>query len=177
MNKKLSLAISALTLILALVSCGQPAASPTPTAVPPAMANKEYLEILEIVWGTVNETYFDPTFGGLDWNEIHDYYQPLIAAAESDKQFYLLINEMLWELDVSHAFVAPPGYLSRILPTSFAEGSVGIDVRLLDGEAVVVSVAPGSPGEGAGLRPGYVIQSIDSQLEAAIKYIETAASE
>jgi hypothetical protein len=29
----------------------------------------------------VDEAYFDPTFGGLDWAKAHDRYKPQIAAA------------------------------------------------------------------------------------------------
>ena len=134
--------------------------------------NKEYLNNFEIVWQTVNETYFDPTFGGVDWNEVHDRYRPLIAAAESDEELYSLINKMLWELNVSHAAIIPPGYWPHILPTIFAEGSIGIDVRLLDGEAVIKSIEAGSPGDKAGLRPGFVIQRIDG---IAIKQIAEEA--
>jgi carboxyl-terminal processing protease len=51
-----------------------------------------------------------------------------------------------------------------VYPTLFAEGSIGIDVRLLDAVGVIKSVAPESPGARAGLRPGFVIQSIDGIL-------------
>lgn len=41
------------------------------------------------------EKYFDPTFGGLDWNEVRERYRPLIAAAQDDEAFYVTINMML----------------------------------------------------------------------------------
>lgn len=123
--------------------------------------NKEYLSTFEIVWKKVNETYFDPTFGGLNWKEVHDRYQPQIAAAEKDEEFYKLINKMLWELEVSHAYLIPPGSGALFEPLVFAEGSAGIDIRILNREAVITSVKPESPADKAGLRPGYVIQAID----------------
>ena len=123
--------------------------------------NKEYLSTFEIVWKKVNETYFDPTFGGLNWKEVHDRYQPQIATAEKDEELYSLINQMLWELKVSHAHLVPPGSWALFEPLVFAEGSAGIDIRLLNGEAVITSVKPESPANKAGLCPGYVIQAID----------------
>lgn len=33
-----------------------------------------YLGIFETIWKKVNETYFDPSFGGLDWEKVHDSY-------------------------------------------------------------------------------------------------------
>ena len=114
----------------------------------------------ETAWRVVNEKHFDPTFGGVDWQELHARYRRQVTFA-SDSDFYRLMNEMLWELNVSHLAVVPRDYWPLAEPTALAEGSTGIDVRLLDGDAVITSVEPGSPAERAGLRPGFVIQSID----------------
>jgi len=140
--------------------------APSPTAVvtiapSEAIGNQEYLEVFEAVWDTVDRTYFDPDFGGLDWDTVHDEYEPLIAAAEDDETLYQLLNQMLWELNVSHTGVGPASLWPSVEPVSFAEGEIGIDVRLLDSRAVITRVEAGLPAEGAGLRPGYVIDSID----------------
>ena len=113
------------------------------------------LDSFEVVWQTMNDSYFDPTFGGLDWNEVHDRYRPMIFSAKSDEEFYRFVNEMLFELNVSHMGVSPPSV--DVSPVY----TIGIDVRLLEGAAVITSVDPGSSGEKAGLRPGFVIKSID----------------
>ena len=123
--------------------------------------NEEYLSTFEIVWNKVNETYFDPTFGGLDWKDVHDRFQPRITAAKEDKEFYELINNMLWELKVSRANLISPGSFALHEPVVFAEGSPGIDIRLLNGAAVITFVKPDSPADKAGLCPGYVIEAID----------------
>jgi C-terminal processing protease CtpA/Prc len=114
----------------------------------------------EIVWRVVNEEYFDPTFGGVDWQELRERYRWQVLLA-SDADFYRLVNEMLWELNVSHLAVVPQDYWAIAEPAVIAAGSTGMDVRLLDGEVVITSVEPGSPADNAGLRPGLVIQSID----------------
>lgn len=124
--------------------------------------NEGYLGIFETIWSKVNETYFDPSYGGLDWKEIHDRYQPKIASAENDGDFYSLVNKMLWELKVSHAAFIPPGFLAAVEPFVFAEGGIGINVRMLNGKAVITSIDPESPGHRAGLRSGFIIQAIDS---------------
>ncbi|MEE8568428.1 MAG: S41 family peptidase [Anaerolineales bacterium] len=139
---------------------------PSPTAVPTiapteAIVNEEYLEVFEVVWNTVDQTYFDPNFGGLDWDAVHDDYELLIAAAEDDETFYQLLNQMLWGLNVSHTGVGPADMWHSIEPVVFEEGEIGIDVRLLDDRAVITRVEAESPAEGADLRPGFVIQSID----------------
>jgi len=120
-----------------------------------------YLGLFETIWKTVNETYFDPAFGGLDWAKARDRYLPQIAAAQTDGEFHASINNMLWELKVSHTAFVPPGSFAVVEPVVFAAGGIGLDVRLLDGEAVITSVGPGSPAHQAGLRPGFVILAID----------------
>jgi carboxyl-terminal processing protease len=115
----------------------------------------------ETVWQTINDKHFDPSFGGLDWNDVYNRYQPKIAAVEKNEEFYFLINKMLFELNLSHMFVLAPEDLSQLAPILAAEGSIGIDVRMLDNDAVITSVKSDSPGFQAGLRPGYIIQSID----------------
>jgi carboxyl-terminal processing protease len=114
----------------------------------------------EIAWRMVNERHFDPTFGGVDWQELHARYRRQVAFA-SDSDYYRLVNEMLWKLNVSHLAVVPPNHWQLAEPTVIAEGSIGVDIRLLDGEVVITSVEPGSAAEQAGLRPGLVIQGID----------------
>ena len=151
-----------LAALLGAAACGEKTPPEIPRdATPTMVADEEYLEIFETVWQTVNDTYFDPTFGGLDWQAVHDRYEALIAAAQNDAVFYRLVNEMLWELGVSHAILIAPDNWTTLASSVFAEGSVGLEVRLLDGEAVVAWVEPDSPGDRAGIRPGFAILTID----------------
>lgn len=123
--------------------------------------NNEYLSTFDTVWKKVNESYFDRTFIGLNWKDVHDRYVPQITAAEKDEEFYRLVNRMLWELNISHANLVPPGRMALSEPLVCAEGSPGIDIRLLNGSAIVTTVKPQSPAREAGLRPGYEIHAID----------------
>ena len=134
-----------------------PTQAPTPTA-----GNREYLHVFEEVWSTIDQTYFDPEFGGVDWDAVHATYEPLILTAADDETLYQLLNQMLWELNVSHIGVGPVTVWPSIEPVVWENGETGIDVRLLDGQAVITRVEAGSPAEQAGLRPGFIIQSIDT---------------
>ena len=130
------------------------------TVVSYATENKN-MQSFETVWQTIQDKYFDPTFGGLNWNDVYDRYQPQIKAAQNEEEYYLLINKMLFELNVSHIGVVPPDDLQQTDPILSAEGSIGIDVRMLENNAVITSVKSDSPGAKAGLRPGYIIKGID----------------
>ena len=105
--------------------------------------------------------YFDPDFGGLDWDAVHAKYEPLIVAAEDDETLYQRLNQMLWELNVSHTGVGPADEWPSVEPVIWEEGEIGIDVRLLDDQAVITHLEVGSPAEEAGLRLGFIIQSIE----------------
>jgi carboxyl-terminal processing protease len=130
--------------------------------------NQEYLKNFEVVWQTVNDTFPDSTFGGVDWKAVHDRYQPLIGAAKSDEEFFLTLNRMLWELNASHAVVLPNKLMFN-LDRAFAEGGIGIDVRLINDEVVITLVRPLSPADQAGLRPGDILRRVDG---ATIQQIE-----
>ena len=61
----------------------------------------------EVVWQTIAEGYFDPTFGGVDWKRVRQQYEGKISSVNSDEEFYGLINSMLSELGRSHLSVIP----------------------------------------------------------------------
>ena len=119
------------------------------------------MKSFEAVWQTINEKHIDPTFNGLDWSEVHDRYKSQIPATQNEEEYYLLINKMLFELNVSHIGVVPPDDLGQIDPILSAEGSIGIDVRMIEDNAVITSVKSGSIGDQAGLRSGYIIKTIN----------------
>jgi carboxyl-terminal processing protease len=120
-----------------------------------------YMECFETVWQKINDKHIDPNFGGLDWSAVHGRYQPHIAAIKNKEEFYLIVNKMLFELNISHLAVVPPDDLGQIASVLSAEGSIGIDVRMIEDNAVITSVKFGSNADQAGLRSGYIIKSID----------------
>lgn len=159
MSHKSIFHFAALIFIAAIISCsGQ---------------DKDDMNTFEVVWKQVNETFFDSTFGGIDWRDTHDRYKLRISAAETDEEFYRIINLMLWELKVSHANIVPPGSIALYEPLVFAEGSPGIEIRMLNGKAVISSVIPESPADQAGLRPGYEIYAVDEiPVEQIVKEVD-----
>ncbi len=75
---------------------------------------------------------------------------------------------MLFELNVSHIGVLPPEDLDQLAPDMIVQGTTGIEVRLLDGKAIIKAVKQGSSADGAGLRPGYEILRVGNQTIAQI---------
>lgn len=133
---------------------------PTSSTIP--RASTAYVDSFEFVWATINEEFYDPDFGGMDWEAAHDRYLPQVTGVDNDETFLAVVNRMLFELGVSHLFVMPPDE-DFIDPVLTIEGELGIEVRLLDGEWVITAVEPDSSAAEAGLRPGYMLDSIAGQ--------------
>jgi carboxyl-terminal processing protease len=122
----------------------------------------ERAEIFDAVWQTVNDNYFDPTFGGRDWQAIGDAYRQKMATVQDDRGFWVdVLNAMLFELGVSHIAALPPELANQMDPITFSSGSLGMDVRLLEGQPVITAVVEGSPAARAGMRPGFVLTALD----------------
>ena len=119
------------------------------------------MKSFETVWEIIKDKHIDPSFNGLNWLDVYNRYEPQVREARNDAEYYLLINKMLFELEISHIGVVPPDDLEQIEPILSAEGSIGIDARMMAENAVITSVTPDSPGDRAGLRRGYIIKRID----------------
>ncbi len=111
----------------------------------------------DIVWRTVKDKHFDPTLGGVNWDKVREQYEPRAAAAASDPELYRVLQEMLGELHQSHFNIIPP---EAIIPEEEKQpgGGIGIELRMIDGAAVITRVEPDSPAFRAGLRAGFVIR-------------------
>ncbi|QYM79318.1 PDZ domain-containing protein [Horticoccus luteus] len=109
------------------------------------------------VWTTVNESYFDPTFGGVDWDAVRAKYAAQLPAIADKAALCDLLRAMLGELRRTHFSILPreaavftPAERSRI-------GTIGADFTAVDGQVIVRHVRPASPAAAAGIHPGDVV--------------------
>ncbi len=126
--KRLTITIRSLALLVSLLAAltqpafGQqaiaPAALATPIASPSVQSDlSKRQEAFQIVWQTVNDLFYDPKFGGVDWAQARERYQPQVAKAGNDREFHLLLQEMLNELHQSHFMVVPREAIPKIRVT------------------------------------------------------------
>jgi carboxyl-terminal processing protease len=153
----LLVALSAILLTSAAAQSGQ---SPQPAPAAPDRAEARR-QAFDIVWRTVKEKHYDPTFGGVDWDKVREQYAPRVAAVKSDDELYQLLQQMLGELGQSHFNIIPPEAVPSADARESEEGQTGIDLRIIDSQAVITRVEPGSKAAAAGLRPGFVIKQVD----------------
>ncbi len=159
-----------LSLLLA-AGCGG-RAGPTPAAPEPAespepVTREMALAVFDSAWSRVLHTYYDTTFHGLDWRAIGDEYRPAAATAGTADSLRAVIQRMVERLGDSHFLVIPAAAADALNPDSAAgkrgnPGDVGLETRVVDGRVITWRVDPGMPGAEAGVRPGWVVQEIDS---------------
>ncbi|MDQ3820052.1 MAG: S41 family peptidase [Acidobacteriota bacterium] len=128
------------------------------------------VETFEQVWNKINDSYWDKTFGGVDWKAVHDKYAQLVKAAERSDEFHRLLNQMTGELHRSHFKVLPPDKVAGLatLPGEIKNGMVGLSLRWLDGQLVVIDTVKDYPAEAAGIRKGYIISRINGKTPEEI---------
>ena len=124
-----------------------------------------YLPDFDRAWELVRDTYHDPEMGGLDWDAVRAELRPRAEQARTRAESRAVINEMVTRLGESHFGIIPEGVDAagaEARPETGASGDavVGLDLRVLDGRAVVTGVLPDGPAARAGVRPGWVIESV-----------------
>jgi carboxyl-terminal processing protease len=126
------------------------------------------LDSFEYIWKTVRDKHWDPKPGGLDWQAVHDKLRPQVEKADTMEKARGVMEGMLERLKQSH-FAVVPGALYKEMESGGArEGSSGIDVRVIDGHALVVSVDQGTPAAARGVKPGWEIVRIDGKPLAPV---------
>jgi carboxyl-terminal processing protease len=163
------LALCALACALALV----PATSATSAAVAtegerarPSATREGRLKIFDEVWEQVRERYFDPTFGGVDWQAARRDLRPLAEEAHDEAELYAVLRRMLGRLHDPHTRVFQPGDGTDWRVQRYVY--VGVSVRELGGALVVADVERDSQAARAGLRAGDELLTVDGETAAAL---------
>lgn len=118
-----------------------------------------YAELFDAVWQTINDNFYDPSFGGVDWKGVRQKYQPEVAKVKDDNSFVSLAYRMMRELHVSHLDLVP-----RQLPQS----GIAARMKRLEGKIVVTTVAVASDAQKQGLRVGELLLTPPDQLNGQL---------
>jgi carboxyl-terminal processing protease len=111
--------------------------------------------VFDQVASTVAIRYYDRSFHGLDWSAVVARYRPRVERAPTVAARYALLQQMVALLKDSHTAVFSPEQVAGV--EEHDEGMLGALFATINGNRVVVRVAPRSPAASAGLRPGYIV--------------------
>lgn len=122
------------------------------------------LASFDTAWTRVRDTYYDAALRGLDWNGLRDSLRPMVARGTSRADTRAAITRLLSSLGESHFGIIPGDAMSVSAPTNgpARAGDAGMDVRFIDSLLVVTRVEEGTPAWNDGIRPGWVIDAIDT---------------
>lgn len=145
-----------------------------------SLSPKDRMQVFEKVWKDVDEHYYDPEFGGVDWKEIHQRYLPLVKAAKDDPDFYATLDRMMAELHDAHTRFSSPEQWKH--HEKHVGVSVGFRAGYVEGKVVVLDVLPDSNAARSGVQTGMVVTALDGQpiserLAAAAKTVLPSSTE
>jgi carboxyl-terminal processing protease len=111
------------------------------------------------VWTIVRDTHFDPAFDRSTWDRVREELRPKAVAAKTPGELRSVLRDMLGRLGLSHFAVIAA---SPDTPNDRGDlsGQPGFDVRLIDKQLVVTSVDQDSGAASAGVRPGWIVETV-----------------
>lgn len=145
--------------LLAILAGHAGAQDPSPKQTAPP-ASGDYEKVLNDLHAYIGRVY--PCFGlkGIDWNQVGRELLPRAGTVRTEKEFGLLVLELVARMEDTHAVVLPGTARppEPDLPRYDPGACCLIDDR---GRPVIYAVWNGSPAARAGLRPGMVVVSVD----------------
>ncbi len=171
-RRRLALLLPPLCL-LAIAACSPNPPILTLTPAGQAIAPELAAATFDSAWTLIDRNHFDPAHGGVDWPAVRDELRPRALATTSLDSLRAVIDAMLARTGLSHFSLIPGDAVDALRtadddPAASREGSVGLDLRLIDGEVVVWRVDAGSPAAAAGVRPGWVLEAVDETRFAEV---------
>ena len=127
----------------------------------------------DTAWAIIYRTHFDTTFNGVDWVALKDSLRPQAQTATTVGDLREVIDEMVGTLGQSHFALIPEETSEAFNPYEEEDvgsevGYMGIQFRQVGDQMVVVGVDEGSDVEAAGIRPGWVIVSVNGDSVAEL---------
>ena len=124
-------------------------------------------ETFDAVWTIVRDSHFDPAFDRAQWDRVGGELRPRAIAAKTAGELRAVLGDMLGRLGLSH-FAVIPGSADSPGTNADLGAQPGFDVRLVEGQLVVTTVDPDGRAFAAGVRPGWIVESIGATPAASL---------
>jgi len=162
-NRRLIILLLMIFLVIPAVFAGCSGSGESEEPVLTEDQRQTNLESFEKIWTTIRDKHYDPEFGGLDWQAVHDELRPKMEKAQKMSEARAIMKELIARLKLSHFNLIPVEVYEKIgRPGEKGDfdGVTGIDLRIIDGKPLVTSVQEGSPAQKAGVKTGWEIVQI-----------------
>lgn len=126
-------------------------------------------ETFRLVWETVRDRYFDPGFGGLNWDEVRREYEPKALGAPDDAAFYGVLQDMVDRLGQSHFQVMPPFWVTTRQLARRGSARAGIELAAAGEQMLVWRIRREASEEAPALRPGCAVLQAGEARFAALR--------
>jgi C-terminal peptidase prc len=139
-----------------------PGVTPEPTFVPLNTSQRDIL--FEAVWRTVRDEYVYTDYRGLDWQAVHDEYQPQIENAATTAEVYRLLAQMIEKLGDRHSSFMDPQEVEQddaLQRGDLHLSGIGVFSQEIADAVRAVYIIPGSPADHAGLKPFDIIRAVN----------------
>jgi carboxyl-terminal processing protease len=138
---------------------------------PQRLSEKDRREVFEKIWREIRDHYYDASFNGVNWDDVHLRYLPRVEATRTDAEFYAVMSQMTSELHDAHTRFNSPEHWRSYKKQQGA--TVGFSVDGVDGKTVVTDVEPGSNAARAGVEIGMFVVSVEGEPVARrLEHIE-----
>lgn len=130
------------------------------------ISGEKALVTFDSAWRRIGATHYDTAMRGVDWSAVRDSLRPRAEQARTLGALREVIGAMLNTLGESHFVLIPQEAADAIDPhrtgpdANSSPGDVGLTLRLLGDTVVVTAVRPASPAARAGVRPGWIVDSV-----------------
>jgi len=125
------------------------------------------LVTFDSAWSIIGRTHWDTTYNGVNWLALRAELRPKAAAASTTGELRAVLSDMVARLKQSHFSIIPreiadaSGGGSGSTSAPDRSGSIGAEVRYLDGTIVIAQLDQEGPAAHAGVRTGWQVQSVN----------------
>jgi carboxyl-terminal processing protease len=129
---------------------------------------QESLELatFDKAWEIIRDTHFDPTFNGVDWDQVRADLRPKAAESSGPEELRPVLLEMVGRLGQSHFSVIPKSVADEETEATgggSGTGEIGLEIRVLGEELVVTAVDETGPAFSAGVRAGWLLDAVNGK--------------
>jgi carboxyl-terminal processing protease len=134
---------------------------PTETKEERTLSEADARKNFDVAWRSMSEAGALSDMTDEDWEELRVEYEPQATAARNNKELRAVLDAMIQRLGKSHFSIIAQDAVEMPSPSSGGAGTLGLQARFVENQAIITQVKPDSAADEAGVRPGWLVQSVD----------------